>query len=295
MIGCMSLASVSCSDDSLDNRSIFDTARTEQNDFDKWIQKNFTDPYNVELVYKLNDNISDYDYDLAPAEYSQSVKLAKIIKHVWFGAYDEVAGVDFTRQLVPRTIHFVGSPAYNSDGTMVLGTAEGGLVITLYMVNNMNKYLSQDNYMELLNHYYFKTMHHEFGHILHQKKPYDTNFPKICEGLYIGGDWYLHTETEAHQLGFISQYSRNMEYDDFVELIANYVTHDQEWWDAAVADGNSTDKDGTTHNGGDILEEKLAIVKAYCRNSWGFDLDKLRDAVQRRSKELSTMDLTTLN
>ena len=291
----MSLASVSCSDDSLDSNSIFDTARTEQNDFDKWIQKNFTEPYNVDVVYKMDDNISDYDYDLAPAEYSQSVKLAKIIKHVWFSAYDEVAGVDFTRQLVPRTIHFIGSPAYNTNGTMVLGTAEGGLVITLYMVNYMDHFLSQNNYMDLLNEYYFKTMHHEFGHILHQKKPYDTNFQKITEGLYIGGDWNKHSEKEALQLGFISPYSRNEVNDDFVELIANYVTHDQAWWDEAVAEGNATDEDGTTHNGGDILEEKLAIVKTYCKNSWGFDLDELRDAVQRRCKELSTMDLTTLN
>lgn len=291
----MSLASVSCSDDSLDSNSIFDTARTEQNDFDKWIQKNFTEPYNVDVVYKMDDNISDYDYDLAPAEYSQSVKLAKIIKHVWFSAYDEVAGVDFTRQLVPRTIHFIGSPAYNTNGTMVLGTAEGGLVITLYMVNYMDHFLSQKNYMDLLNEYYFKTMHHEFGHILHQKKPYDTNFQKITEGLYIGGDWNKHSEKEALQLGFISPYSRNEVNDDFVELIANYVTHDQAWWDEAVAEGNATDEDGTTHNGGDILEEKLAIVKTYCKNSWGFDLDELRDAVQRRCKELSTMDLTTLN
>ena len=291
----MSLASVSCSDDSLDSNSIFDTARTEQNDFDKWIQKNFTEPYNVDVVYKMDDNISDYDYDLAPAEYSQSVKLAKIIKHVWFGAYDEVAGVDFTRQLVPRTIHFIGSPAYNTNGTMVLGTAEGGLVITLYMVNYMDHFLSQEDYMDLLNEFYFNTMHHEFGHILHQKKPYDTNFQKITEGLYIGGDWNKHSEKEALQLGFISPYSRNEVNDDFVELIANYVTHDQAWWDEAVAEGNATDEDGTTHNGGDILEEKLAIVKTYCKNSWGFDLDELRDAVQRRCKELSTMDLTTLN
>ena len=291
----MSLASVSCSDDSLDSNSIFDTARTEQNDFDKWIQKNFTEPYNVDVVYKMDDNISDYDYDLAPAEYSQSVKLAKIIKHVWFSAYDEVAGVDFTRQLVPRTIHFIGSPAYNTNGTMVLGTAEGGLVITLYMVNYMDHFLSQEDYMDLLNEFYFNTMHHEFGHILHQKKPYDTNFQKITEGLYIGGDWNKHSEKEALQLGFISPYSRNEVNDDFVELIANYVTHDQAWWDEAVAEGNATDEDGTTHNGGDILEEKLAIVKTYCKNSWGFDLDELRDAVQRRCKELSTMDLTTLN
>jgi hypothetical protein len=44
-----------------------------------------------------------------------------------------------------------------------LGTAEGGLKITLYNAESL-KPADLDN----LNEYFFKTMHNEFSHILHQ-------------------------------------------------------------------------------------------------------------------------------
>ena len=52
----------------------------------------------------------------------------------------------------------------------MLGTAEGGKKITLYEVNSLD---FENVDIEVLNEYYFKTMHHEFAHILHQKRNYD--------------------------------------------------------------------------------------------------------------------------
>lgn len=87
---------------------------------------------------------------------------------MWLEAYDEATGnPNFLRQYIPKTIHFIGSPAYEDNGTMVLGTAEGGMKITLYNVNDINPDQIDIN---LLNDYYFQTMHHEFAHILHQTK-----------------------------------------------------------------------------------------------------------------------------
>ena len=124
-------------------------------------------PYNIALKYHMEDIESNHDYTLAPADYDKSVKLAHIVKYAWLETYDEVAGIDFTRQYVPKVLHLVGSAAYEDNGTMVLGTAEGGLKVTLYLVNNLK--IDAD----FLNEYYFKTMHHEFAHILHQTKSYD--------------------------------------------------------------------------------------------------------------------------
>ena len=73
-------------------------------------------------------------------------------------AYVELAGIDFLRVYVPKTFHLIGSPAYESSGNMVLGTAEGGKKITLYNVNDLN--VKKIN-IEKLNNYYFETMHHE--------------------------------------------------------------------------------------------------------------------------------------
>ena len=40
-----------------------------------------------------------------------------------------------------------------------------------------------------MNEYYFRTMHHEFGHILHQTKSYPTDFNLLSTGRYDDGSW----------------------------------------------------------------------------------------------------------
>ena len=96
----------SCSEDDLDPKSIFeDQPTSEQNDFDKWILANYTMPYNIALKYHMEDIESNHDYTLAPADYDKSVKLAHIVKYAWLETYDEVAGIDFTRQYVPKVLH----------------------------------------------------------------------------------------------------------------------------------------------------------------------------------------------
>ncbi len=158
--------------------SIFSTEPLERNAFDYWLLDNYTYPYNIDFMYRMKDIESDHKYNLVPADYDKAVALSKIIKHVWMDAYVELAGMDFLRVYVPKTFHLIGSPAYESSGNMVLGTAEGGKKITLYNVNDLN--IKKIN-IEKLNEYYFETMHHEFAHILHQKRNFDPSFNRISE------------------------------------------------------------------------------------------------------------------
>lgn len=259
----------SCSEKALDEDSIFvDDQAASQNDFDNWIYKNYTLPYNMKLMYKLDDIESDHKFTLAPADYNKSIQLAHIVKYAWLEAYDEIAGINFTRKFVPKILHFIGSPAYQSNGTMILGTAEGGLKVTLYMVNNLTT--SRD----FLNEYYFKTMHHEFSHILHQTKSYDPDFDMISEADYVNGDWYLEDDATAHQLGFVSPYAMSEPREDIAEVTSIYITKTPEEWNAIIADAGT--------DGAAIINQKLTIVKNYMANSWNIDMDELRDAVQRR-------------
>ena len=208
--------------------SIFSTEEVERSPFDNWILGNYTHPYNIALKYRMEDNESDMTHVLAPADYKKSVVLAKIIKHVWLEAYDEATGnPDFLRQYIPKTIHFIGSPAYEDNGTMVLGTAEGGMKITLYNVNDINPDKMD---ISLLNEYYFQTMHHEFAHILHQTKNYDPAFDRITENAYIGSDWYMvGANRNAWQQGFVTSYAMSESRVDFVENIAVYVTNTKDY------------------------------------------------------------------
>ncbi len=272
----------SCSEDSLDKESIFQDSKVKENDFDKWIYKNYTLPYNINLMYRMQDIESDHDYTLAPADYDNSVTLAHIVKYAWLEAYDEVAGVDFTRRFVPKVLHFIGSAAYQSNGTMVLGTAEGGLKVTLYLVNSLQ--IDRD----FLNEYYFKTMHHEFAHILHQTKSYPTEFDLISEANYVNGDWYLVEDSEAHQLGFVTPYAMCEPREDIAEVTSVYITKTSAEWQAIIDDAGT--------EGASIINQKLEIVRNYMESSWGIDLDELRDCVQRRINDVvdGNVDLESL-
>ena len=280
-----SFALMSCSDDDPSSESIFPTTSPKRDAFDKWLLENYTFPYNVEMKYKMEDIESDMKYHLVPADSAKTAKLSIIMKYLWFDAYNEVIGPDFIKENMPRTIHFIGSPAYNSEGTMVLGTAEGGLKITLYMVNSLDDKTLKD--YDTMNKYYFHTLHHEFTHILNQKIPYDQSFKLITESGYVSGDWYTIADKTAHQAGFVTPYAMVEPLEDFAEMLSSYVTMSQSEWNAILADAGTT---GATY-----ISAKLDIVRNYMQESWNVDIDQLRAAVLRRANTLNAVDLKHLN
>ena len=280
-----SFALMSCSDDDPSSESIFPTTSPKRDAFDKWLLENYTFPYNVEMKYKMEDIESDMKYHLVPADSAKTAKLSIIMKYLWFDAYNEVVGPDFIKENMPRTIHFIGSPAYNSEGTMVLGTAEGGLKITLYMVNSLDDETLKD--YDTMNKYYFHTLHHEFTHILNQKIPYDQSYKLITESGYVSGDWYLIPDKTAHQAGFVTPYAMVEPLEDFAEMLSSYVTMSQSEWNAILADAGTT--------GAASISAKLDIVRHYMQDSWNVDIDQLRAAVLRRASTLSAVDLEHLN
>lgn len=279
----------SCSEDDLDPNSIFGGTETGKvpNEFDTWLLDNYTTPYNIEFKYRFEDMESDDEYNLAPADYDKSIALAKFTKYLWLESYEELLGPEFIRTYCPRLMFLVGSPAYNTQGSIVLGTAEGGLKITLYNVNNIS--LTSIN-VDQLNYWYFKTMHHEFAHILHQTKEYSTDFNEITPSNYQSTSWVNVSDQEALDMGFVSPYASSETQEDFVEIISIYVTHTAEYWDNLVGSASA--------EGRGYINQKLEIVKDYMTTTWNIDLDELRDIVQRRSQEVAQWDvndLTTLD
>ncbi len=270
-------------DNQLNPVSIFTGEQvTVQNDFDRWLLKYYVEPYNIEVKYRLEDKETDNRYNLAPAEYEKSIALAKLTKFLWLEAYEELAGDAFIRTYCPKVLNFIGSVAYQ-DGAVILGTAEGGRKITLYNVNNID---IDNPDIEFLNYYFFKTMHHEFAHILHQTKNYPTDYNEISLD-YQSGSWVNVNDQDALDMGFISPYASSEPQEDFVEMISIYVTHDANYWNNRV---NSASDEGKKK-----LVAKLDIVREYLATSWSIDLDRLREIVQRRSALIGGLDLKSLN
>ena len=272
-----------CNEDKLDSHSIFNTESPERNAFDTWLLLKYIVPYNIQFNYKYIDKESDNTYNLIPAEYDKCVAMAKLTKYLWIDSYNELLGETFIKTYCPRMIQLIGSKAYNSQGSVVLGTAEGGLKITLYNVNELD--VNNPN-IDFLNTWFFKTMHHEFAHILHQTKNYSTDFNLISTD-YQGPSWLnLESDEIANTMGFITRYASFSPDEDFVEIISNYITHDADYWENVLNNGGALGKIK--------LQKKFDIVRKYLKDSWGIDIDKLRDIVQRRSGSLSEVDLENL-
>lgn len=192
--------------------------------FDKWVEQNFLTPYNLDFKYRMEDIESNMNYNLVPATFDNARDLCLLTKYLWFDTYKEHCGDDFLKLYGPRILHLIGSPAYNpSSGTEILGLAEGGLKVTLFKVNEMNL----DN-INQLNEYYFRTMHHEFGHILHQTRSYPTEFNLLSTGRYDSGTWQNKPIGLQASLGFITPYASAEAREDFAETIANYLTRTED-------------------------------------------------------------------
>ncbi len=203
--------------------------------FDQWLYDNFLKPYNVEVQYRFNFTASDMNFQLTPAEYSRSQLLAHFIRYLFYDVYTKYAGDDFMRRYGPRMFHFIGSTGYSpTTGTEVLGTAAGGVKITLYNVNEIKPWSETVTYsggdVEVLNERIFHTMHHEFSHILHQTKSYPITFGQVTSGSYDPIDWHERDSTTTHQLGYVTHYASSANYEDFVETLSCTITDTDSRW-----------------------------------------------------------------
>lgn len=188
LFGLLSL-SVGCAQDEPDpSRPIINTvSEGHQNDLDRWLEAYYLKPYNISLEYRLRDNETDMAYHLAPVNYLQAVRFAHLVKYFCLEAYDEVTGSkDFIRRLFPKSLQLIGSYNYTVTGNITLGQAEGGRKITLYGINNLN--MSDADALELV----FHTIHHEFGHIQNQTKPFPSSFRQITAAEYVSQSWSSH-------------------------------------------------------------------------------------------------------
>jgi substrate import-associated zinc metallohydrolase lipoprotein len=290
---------VSCSSEDEFTKSIFDTATTTDVNaanyaFDSWLRESYLVPYNLDFRYRMQDVGSDQDYNLVPVSFDNAQKIAKLVKYLWFDVYSSIVNPQFLKENGPRIIHLIGSPAYNPiSGTILLGTAEGGLKVTLYNCNALNV-----NDVEMLNEFYFKTMHHEFAHILHQKRTYPVEFGLISLGKYNPLGWQYITDSEAASKGFVSPYAGSQNREDFVEIIANYLVKTDAQWNNILlmasqnAQGYNSEGELITLpddgiDGKELILTKLEIARKWLKTSWDIDIDALRAEIMKRQENIN--------
>jgi substrate import-associated zinc metallohydrolase lipoprotein len=162
---------------------------------------------------------------------------------------------------------------------VTLGTAEGGRKVVLYQTNyfrtkGMPGYTQSDS---ILIKTMFHTIHHEFGHILHQNTLYPPEFKRIGQSLYTS-DWINTNDFEANTNGFVTAYAMSGPDDDFVEMISIMLVEGRAGFDKIVNNiPAGTSALGTTQaEAKKNLRDKESLVVNYFKQVWNIDFYSLQ-------------------
>jgi len=192
---------------------------------DAWIYDTLTKPFNISVKYKWDQFELELNKDLVPPKESKIIPVMQAVKKVWIDTYIAEAGDVFMKTHCPKFFVLCGSASWNTDGTITLGTAEGGRKIVLYVLNDfrtksMPDYTPSDS---LTIKQMFHTIEHEFGHILHQNVLYPEDFKRITPGFYTA-NWNNVSDNAARRDGFVTAYAMSAPDEDFVEMISMMLT-----------------------------------------------------------------------
>lgn len=275
--------------------SLIDTSTPILNETDTWIRQNYTTPFNVEVKYRWDNSELDNTKILTPPYEKDVVPFLEQMKNIWIEPYLRQGGETFIKTYIPKLIVLVGSHNLQSDGSIVLGQAEGGRKVTIFDLN----YISFD--FEGLSDYEkekqletiirtFQTMHHEFAHILHQTVAYPVEFKKITPN-YIR-NWMNYTTTEAKRMGFITSYSMLNPNEDFAEMVSQMLTTSREQWDKTidnivVYDDNYDVDVVATATAKANLREKEKMIADYMTNTWNIDIYALQADIMEAINNLT--------
>lgn len=221
-----------------------DTSAPVLNSLDIWLRENFVKPYNIEIRYKWNINDSDVDRFLHPPYEDNVMAIANALTKAWIEPYNALGGEDFIKNIAPREFVVAGGFNYNPGGqSITLGIAEAGARITLFNIDylDFNNIVYEDDEFGPSDDFDVQssivgplsTIHHEYGHILNQNKPYDVAFNVVNPSDYTSS-WADRSNEEARSLGYISAYASSQPGEDFVEMIAYMLNRSRSEWDDLV-------------------------------------------------------------
>ena len=277
LIGIVSMATSCYPDESIESPVKQNTP--SEDPIDVFIQTNFIDKYGVAVRYKFVDRYVDPNKRVSPPRRELVEPMLNFLTQFWIEPYTGVQnGRRFFENHVPAEVIFIGSPIYNDDGTVTLGTADAGARITLTEVNNID--IQNETWLfQQLN-----TIYHEFAHIVHQRYNLPTNWQQISpEGYTSLGSWYTLSNADALERGFVSPYATSTYNEDFAETVA-FILFRPDFYEVYINDEqNCTTADCVARNEGRaLLRRKYTAVLAHYEQVTGVDLLEVRAIVQDR-------------
>jgi substrate import-associated zinc metallohydrolase lipoprotein len=289
---CILVSLVSCKKESLDNAENINGLGGDTwtpTPVDNWIYDSLTVPFNIAVKYKWDQYELSLNKTLVPPKEDKLIPVLSAVKKVWIDTYIAETDSMFMKKYVPKFFALAGSASYNTDGTITLGTAEGGRKVVLYVLNDfrtkgMSGYKASDSFnIKQM----FHTIEHEFGHILHQTVMYPQDFKTINAGFYTS-NWNNVSDATARKDGFVTAYAESAPDEDFVEMVAMMLTEGKAGFEAIVRSipAGTSANNTTQAQAVSRLRKKEAIVVAYFKDTWGIDFYSLQTRVRAQVEKL---------
>lgn len=231
---------------------------------DTWLYNTFTGPYNINVKYRWDGTEYDNSKTLVPPSPDKVQPLMEMVKSAWIDPFVAEVDANFVKVFSPKNYVLVGSVEYNSNGTVTLGEAEGGIKITLYNINNFK------NTERAVPKRILKTIHHEFTHILNQNIMFPSEFQYVTPGGYTA-DWNNTPGFAAS--GFITQYAQAAPLEDFAEMVSIMLTEGKLGYEAILAANTSATAVAN-------IRKKEGIVAAYYKQAYDINIYALQNRVQ---------------
>ncbi|HEV8286770.1 MAG TPA: putative zinc-binding metallopeptidase [Chitinophagaceae bacterium] len=245
---------------------------------DQWLYDTLVVPWNIATKYKWDQFELEVNKTIVPPKEEKVIPVMSAVKKVWINPYVLQAGELFFKKYSPKLFVLAGSASWNLDGSITLGTAEGGRKIVLYLLNDfknktMPGYVPADS---AIPKQMFHVIHHEFGHILDQNIRRPVEFDAVTQGFYTA-DWINTSDYEALHDGFITAYALSSPFEDFVEMISIMLIEGRSGFDYIVNSITGTSTRGTTADQAKAkLRQKETLVVNYFKNAWNIDFYTLQ-------------------
>lgn len=240
---------------------------------DKWLTDSLNTPYNIQTVYRFERNLSDVSRNISPVDLEKVLPTMQAVRNIFLKPYEKIAGIPFIKKLTPKQFVLYGSPSYNDNGSITLGTADGGRRVVLYRLNSIDL-KNGNNVREIM-----RTIHHEFTHIINQNVAIPPSFEFTSKADYTT-DWTGSGNTAdlAKELGFISQYSRSSYSEDFAEMVAHLLVEGQQWFNNYINTTNPKARAALLAKEKDVID--------YFNTYFSIDFRALQMEVQTALKDL---------
>lgn len=248
-------------------------------ELDAYIRENFTEEYGMAIRYRFVDNFVDQGQRVGPPSLENVRPMLDFIEEFWIDPYMGIPnGEKFFRDHVPAEIVLLGGLIFNPDGTVTLGIADAGAQITFTDVNSIDP---DDDAWRTLQ---LQTVYHEFAHTVHQRYKLPNAFETIAAGGYTGpGSWFVLTDDDALNRGFVSPYSTSSPNEDFAECVSFFLFDPDFNTNFMDLEPDCETDDCVTRNEGRLrIAAKISAISDHYEKVTGVSLERLREAVQSK-------------